>query len=121
MGLAEHVAVRRVRLGIVLRRRRSVNRRVTARTRRPRRRGRWAGNAGGRSGAAGHRGVQVLRVLRLRPRPDEGPARGHAEGPVRTPRLVGLAGLIAGAVLLASPLAAQDDAELDPLEPDFTV
>ena len=40
---------------------------------------------------------------------------------MRTPRLVGLAGLIAGAVLLASPLAAQDDAELDPLEPDFTV
>ncbi|HLQ23130.1 MAG TPA: DUF5777 family beta-barrel protein [Gemmatimonadales bacterium] len=39
---------------------------------------------------------------------------------MRPPRGAARAGLILGAVLLASPLAAQDE-ELDPLEPDFTV
>jgi hypothetical protein len=39
---------------------------------------------------------------------------------MRPPRGAARAGLILGAVLLASPLAAQDE-EIDPLEPDFTV
>ena len=39
---------------------------------------------------------------------------------MRPPRGAARAGLILGAVLLASPLAAQDE-EVDPLEPDFTV
>ena len=39
---------------------------------------------------------------------------------MRAPRGPARAGLILGALLLASPLVAQDE-ELDPLEPDFTV
>jgi len=40
---------------------------------------------------------------------------------VRAPRRAARTGLLLGAALLASPVIAQDDAELDPLEPDFTV
>src|SRR6185436_16802444 len=84
--------------------------------------GRRAGDGGVRGRPRGHLRVQVLRVLRLRPRPDEGPARGHAEEPVRAPRAAALAGVFLGAALLAPPAIAQDDeSALDPMEPDFTV